>query len=175
MNHKFWNRNSSEGIRIAVKNIETSAAIEAGTPMIYGFTGTDDGFGVVLPTSSSAAKVGAFLVGIATKRLAAGVQDEACQIYGFNRNTRVVRGTRAASTDAWPTFAAFAIGDILSVDTVNNCCGRFGAASNLAVKWPMVAAESAVSVTTMASSVLGQNAASATAYIQTMKTYLRCM
>lgn len=174
MNHKMWSRDKAEDNLIGVKNIETTLDIEAGRPMIFAMSGTDDGLGVVLPSSSTAAKIGAFTAGVAVRTLGAGKQGD-CQVYGFNRNTKVVRGTRAASTDAWPSFAAFAIGDILSVDSTNNCFGRFGAASNLAVKWPFVIAEALASVTTMASSVLGGNAASATVYLQTAKSFIKMM
>lgn len=174
MNHKFWDRDKAEDIVVTVKNIEATSIIYAGQPCILGMTGTDDGIGVVLPSSSSAAKVGAFFMGVAIRNMNPGQVND-CQVFGFNRNTKVIRGTRAASTDSWPSFAAITIGDLLSIDTVNNCFARSGAASNIGIKWPFNVAESMASVTTMASSVLGQNAASALVFLQSVKTFIRSM
>lgn len=175
MNHKFWNKDKAEDIVVTVKNVEVTSVIQSGQPCILAMAANiDDGLGVILPSNSTAVKVGAFFMGVAVKSLNPGVVGD-CQVWGFNRHTKVIRGTRAASTDAWPTFAAVTIGDLLSIDTVNNCFARSGAASNIGIKWPFNVAETLASVTTMASSVLGQNAQSATAYLQGLRTFLRCM
>jgi hypothetical protein len=174
MNHKFWNPNKPEDIVLAVRNAEVSATIRGGSPVVLAMNGTDDGLAVVLPSSSTAAKIGAFQIGVAIRDMSPGETND-CQVYGFNRNARILRSTRAASTDAWASMAAITIGDLLSIDSVNNCFARSGAASNIGIKWPYQFAESIASATTLASSVLGINAASATAYIQNVKVFIRNM
>jgi hypothetical protein len=176
MNMKFWNAGGgkNEDLIHVVKNAEASVEIPAGTPCIYAMNGTDDGLAVVLPSSSTAVKASVFLAGVAQKTIPIGKMENV-QVYGFNRFTRVYRGSRAASTDAWPTFAAFAIGDILQVNTVANAFASSAVGAQSGYQPMVVVAEVVASVATMASSVLGINAASALSFFSGVKTFLRFM
>jgi hypothetical protein len=176
MNMKFWNAGygKAEDQIHVVKNAEASAEIPAGTPVIYALNGTDDGLAVVLPSSSTAAKASVLMAGITVKTMPVGKIDNV-QVYGFNRFTRVYRGSRAATTDAWPTFAAFAIGDILQVNTVANAMASSGTGPQTAFQPMVVVAEVVASVATQASSVLGTNPATNLSFYQGVKTFLRFM
>lgn len=176
MNMKFWNAGVGrpEDLVHVVKNIEASVVIPAGSPCIYAMNGTDDGLGVVLPSSSTAAKASVFLAGVAAKEIPVG-KLENVQVYGFNRFTRVYRGSRAASTDPWPTFAALAIGDILQLDLANNAFVLSGAGAQSGFQPMVVVAEIVAATPTQASNVLGMNPSNSLKYYQGIKTFLRFM
>ena len=176
MNSKTWNAGTGkpEDLVHVVKNSE-SVVIPCGSPCVYAMSGTDDGLSVVLPSSSAAAKVSAFFAGVAVKEIPVG-KLENVQVYGFNRKTLVYRGSRAASTDAWPTFAAFALGDILQINTVANAFASSGAGSALALQHIAVVAETFASVATAASTALGTGmVASQLSWIIPVKTFIRAM
>ena len=175
MNMKFWNAGAgkAEDIVHAVKNAE-AVTIPAGSPVIFQMNGTDDGLAVVLPSSSTAAKVSGFAAGVLVKTLEPGRLGDV-QVYGFNRKTLIARGTRAASTAAWPTMASLAIGDVLSIDTALNGFVSSAAGGNSAVQAFAVAAEAIASGSGFASSANSGNPASATVYYQAVKTFLRYM
>lgn len=117
--------------RLNVKNGEASTAITLGTPVCFPLNLTADGYGVVLPSTATATGAG-FAAGIAvpTKSTGAGAGEpfDVIQV-GFCNFTKLVRGTRAATTDAWPTFPAIGIGDILTINTVANAVA-FSATAN---------------------------------------------
>ena len=117
---KFWNAGGgkAEDIIHVVKNAE-SIKIPTGTPVVYAMNGTDDGLAVILPASSSAAKLAAFMAGVTIHDIEPGKMEN-IQVYGFNRRTNVVRGTRAASTDSWPAGPALSIGAVLTVNSTAN-------------------------------------------------------
>ena len=175
MNMKFWNAGSGrpEDIVHAVKNAE-AVTISAGSPVIYQMNGTDDGLAVILPSSSTAAKVSGFAAGVLAKTLSPGQLGDV-QVYGFNRKTLIARGTRANSTAAWPTMASLVIGDVLSIDTVLNGFVSSAAGANSAYQAYAVAAEAIASGSGFVSSNNGGNPASATVYYQAVKTFLRFM
>jgi len=178
MNFKFWNAGSgkSEGMVHVVKNAESSAVILAGQPAIFNMNGTDDGLAVVLPTSSTAAKIASFTAGVVVKDIPVGTLQNV-QVYGLNRHTKIVRATRAASTNDWASNSSnsFAIGDILVVDSVNNAWIKSGTASNNGNNVCAVVAETMGNFTGATSSANGINPGSATIYYQGIKTFLRFM
>jgi len=173
MNHKFWNAGTgkAEDIVHAVKNAEL-VTIPAGTPVVYAFNGTDDGLAVILPSSSTAAKIGAFAAGITVKAIEPGRLGEV-QVYGFNRKTLLARATRANSTSDWPTMGSAVIGTTMGIDSTVNGINAGGVA---ALDATIVIAESIAAGPTLGSSVGGGAlGASATVYMQAVKTFLRFM
>lgn len=175
MNMKFWNAGGGkpEDLIHVVKNLET-ITIPAGAPVVYAFNGTDDGLGVVLPSSSSAAKSTNFCAGVTVKEIPAG-KLENVQVYGFHRKTLIARATRANSTTPWPTMASVEMGAILGIDTALNGFISTAAAAASAFQPFAVAAELVAAGPTLASSNNGMNAASATVYHQGIKAFLRFM
>lgn len=170
MNHKFWNaaQGRPEGVTHAVKNSDT-VTIPSGTPVVYTMNGTDDGLQVVLPSTSNAAAINAFTVGVATKDIPAGKLGEVA-VYGFIRNARVARTTRAASTAAWGSMAAIAIATPLAVDTTYNAFASSTAGQTFIDPW-VVAAENVASTASLPSSVGG----TATVLYQSVRAFLRFM
>jgi len=172
MNHKFWNAGTgkAEDIVHAVKNAEL-VSIPAGTPVVYAMNGTDDGLAVIMPSSSTAAKIGAFAAGILVKTVMPG-QLADVQVYGFNRKTLLARATRAASTNDWPTMASLVIGTTLGIDSTVNGVSPSGVTVKDA---SFVAAESLAAGPTLGSSNPGVGPASGTVFYQSVKTFLRFM
>jgi len=173
MNHKFWNggQGKSEGIVHAVKNAEL-VTIPGGTPVVFAMAGNvDDGLAVVLPSSSTAAKIGAFGAGITVNNIPAGKLGEV-QVYGFNRKTLVGRATRANSTSDWPTMASIALAATLGMDSTLNACSPAGVA---VVDGAIYAAEALAAGPTLGSSNPGAGPASGTVFLQAVKTFLRFM
>jgi hypothetical protein len=105
-----------------VKSAEASATIGAGRPVILDLSATEDGLRVVLPSSSTAAKIAQFSFGIVMKDLLPGQLGEAQQSGIFNTAIIAV-ATRAASTDAFASLAAGSIGQILTINTTHNVLG----------------------------------------------------
>lgn len=103
------------------KNAEASATIPLGTPVALAFNGTDDGLAVVLPSSSSAAKLNAFRFGVAVRDIAAGTVGEV-QTYGLCNKVLLALQTRAG-TSGGSSFASVdtvAQGVLLSINSVGN-------------------------------------------------------
>lgn len=159
MRFKTVNKDKPFYEAIVVKNAEASASIPIGTPVIFAFNGTDDGLAVVLPSSSSAVKATMFFAGVcAHSNLAPGNVGSSI-IDGFVLNGLISRGTRSATTAAWPSFVPIALGDVLTIDTVANAFAysTVGAASMGGAL--MVVADSsqtAASTTTAASNAYTQ-------------------
>src|SRR6187455_1123312 len=110
----------AEKIFIPVKSDEPTATMKLGTPVVFSFDGTDDGVAVVLPSTAVAAMQAAAAVGILTQDLTPGVTGQ-CQVYGLCLSTRIVRVTRALTTDPWPSAAAVTTKGLqLTMDVANN-------------------------------------------------------
>ncbi len=105
-----------------VRNAEASATITRGTPVILAYNGTDDGFAVVLPSSSTAAKIQAFYFGVATDDILAGAIGRV-QRNGFCRYVKLRVRTRANTSggSSWSTVDTQLIAAVLTIDSVNNC------------------------------------------------------
>jgi hypothetical protein len=172
--------------RLVVLNGEASSAIVTGTPVCFPMNLTGDGSSVVLPSTAGAAIANTLTAGIAVPgdgSAESGAYTEVITL-GFCPFTRLVRGTRAATTDAWPTFPAVAIGDILSVNTVANalaysttgaayqnaamfvCAGFTGQTASSA----LVVASTATQASSAYTAYSGQ-----TAYIMGIRTWVRCL
>jgi hypothetical protein len=167
MNHKFWNAGGGkpEGVTHAVKNLE-AVKIQAGTPAVFAFNGTDDGLGVILPSSTTAAAITQFTAGAVVKDIEPGKLGEV-QVYGFFRKALVARGTRAATNAAWASMPAIALGATLGANSLLN---GFDPAGVSFADQNVVLAEAIASATTLASTV-----GSGTVYYTAAKTFLRFM
>lgn len=131
----------------------------------------DDGLAVILPSSSTAAKIGVFATGITVNHIPAGKLGDV-QVYGFNRKTLLARGTRANSTSDWPTMASMVIATTLGIDSAFNACSPAGVTGpNFAI----IAGESLAAGPTLGSSNPGAGPASGTVFLQAVKTFLRFM
>lgn len=170
---ELWGRttggrpNPFENTKITIKNDESSATITAGQPVCFVYDGTDNGLAVVLPSSGAAIKAHTLFAGIAIDTIAAGQYGESI-LSGHCRAIRVLRQTRAASTDAWASTPAFAVGDYLAVDTVNNAMNRIGSLAVSAFIPIAVVGETLASATTLASTsfTTGDTRTAITAEIQ---------
>ena len=176
MNFKFWNAGGgkSEGMVHVVKNVDT-VTIQAGQPCIFIMNGTDDGLAVVASNNAgaTAAKIALGTAGPAVRNIEPGTMQNV-QVYGFNRHTKILRGTRGASTNDWASnTVSYAIGDIL-VASSNGAWVQSGVATN-GVQAGVVVAATLGSFASQPSSNNGMNAASATQYFDAVKTFIRLM
>lgn len=151
-----------EFVAYKVKNDESSASITAGMPVILSVDGTDDGLAVVLPTSSTAAKIAAFQFGVATGTIAAGKIGEAL-VNGMYDSGIIVCATRAASTDSFASYAAIAVGAVLHPVSVANAFSVVAASTATLVHGAFIAASIAS----------GASSASATSNTGTAVTFSR--
>lgn len=170
--------------RLNVKSNEVANFILPGTPVCFPMNLNNDGYGVALPSTVGVTGAG-FACGIAVPTQANGAgPGQAFDVIslGFCNYTRLVRGTRAASTDAWPTFAAIGIGDILTINSAANavqfastanglpaaiqCAGLFGATAT--------GQQTAASATTAASNAYS-GFSGQTAYVVGVRTFLRLL
>lgn len=171
--------------RISVLNGESTASILAGQPVSMSMSGTADGYSVVLPATATAAKAYSLHYGIAEPNridpnnvggtgLAGQYMDVV--VGGWAPTTRLLKATRAASTDAWPSYPAGAIGDQLAVDTVNNAMTRIGSVAQSVFPGVGNLLETYASATTVASSAYTAIvAAAATALTVNVKSWVRCL
>jgi len=92
--------------------------------------------------------------GLATKEIPVGGNGQA-MTYGFYQEARIIKMTRAATTDVFASYSAGAIGDILDFLTVTGvqALTRSGAGSATNDGWFAQLMETFVSSTTQASSV----------------------
>lgn len=104
---------------VGIRNAEASATIPAGAPVVLVMNATNDGLDVVLPSSSSLAKLIGFGYGIASRSLAPGDYGEGV-VYGFVNSLLLMRQTRGASTDVWASEPARSVGEFLSINTALN-------------------------------------------------------
>ena len=111
-----------------VRNDEASATIPAGSPVVLSNDGTEDGLSVVLPTSSTAAKIGAFSFGVAVNAIEAGKIGEV-YLNGVFASATIVHATRAASTDSFASYAAGSSGAVLGIVSVANALSVLAAST----------------------------------------------
>jgi hypothetical protein len=109
-----------------VHNDEASLDIGAGQPCCFNFDGTDNGLAVVLPVTGTVAKHTTGLAGIANNAIAAG-EKGTVQVYGPHDAVKLIKITRATSTDPYVSKPAIAIGDILQIQPLGNGVERNGA------------------------------------------------
>lgn len=161
-----------------IKNKDT-IIIKRGGPVFYALNGTDDGYAAISANNLAAALQGNFL-GVALEDMAVNALAPEVQCFGVNDNTRVRTATRAASTDVWASYAAGAIGDILSpVTGTGHAAGSTeadqafsnGGSAAYSVFARVRLAQSYASATTQASSIGG----SSTASVSLMKAKITAM
>jgi len=158
MRFKTIDKDKPDYIASSVRNAESSATIPLGTPVVFAINGTQDGLAVVLPSSSTAVKATNFFAGVATKSAVPGEVFDALS-HGFCLNVLYSRGSRSATTAAWPSFVAIALGDMCTIDTVQNAFAysTVGAAGvNAPIACVADTANTAASTTTAASSAYTQ-------------------
>lgn len=146
----------AEDAIIRVRNGETSATIPEGAPMCFVFNGTNDGVNVVLPATGGAGLATSMFAGVAGTAIPAGTIGPAI-VFGFASNIRLVRATRAASTDAWGSTPAIAAGNLLSVVTNLNAFTFSATGAASAFLAGVMAGQTLASATTLVSSSAGTN------------------
>jgi len=102
-----------------IRSQEATATIPRGAPVCLNLSGTEDGLGVVLPSTGAAIKAHSLFYGICDRDLTPNRRGEA-NVFGMCDYTKIVKHSRAASTVTWASKAAVAIGQLLQVDTVHN-------------------------------------------------------
>lgn len=155
---------------IVVENNDV-VVMPIGTPAIFKMDGTNDGLRVVMPSTAGAAKSATLLAGVINGMQpdgAIGIGQET-QIAGICNYT-LVAFTRAASTNTWPA-QTYAIGDGLSVDTVNNAFAWASAGTSHGTPLPAVGVAQASTLASQASNYGG----TATVTLFSLKTMLRVM
>lgn len=151
---------------------ETSVTIPAGSPVCFTMSGTNDGGLVEAPESATSIAVGTtLLAGVAMRDVPPGETDEFL-VSGYIAELRVIRGTRAASTDSYASSPAIVVGDIAYLETVANGVSRAAAAaSNSGGAGQFVLLETAASSASAASTTSDTS----TARVDTLKGFVRLM
>lgn len=105
-----------------IRNAEASATIPRGAPVILAMNGTEDGFAVVLPSSSSAAKIAMFFYGVATDDILAG-QIGTIQREGLCNKIKIELQTRANTSggSSFSTADTLLLAALLGIDSAGNC------------------------------------------------------
>ena len=103
--------------RISLLNGESSSTITAGSPVVL--SASDTGSKVVLPATAGVTQSTSLFAGIAINSATPGNAVEVVG-NGYVAKVKFVHRTRAASTDSFASVAAMAVGNLLTIDTVNN-------------------------------------------------------
>ena len=119
--------NKADRLCVTVKNAESSSTIYAGTPVALVANGTDDGLAVVLPATSTAAKLAGFQYGVAIQDITAGKVGEVC-VFGVC-NVKLTLQTRANTSggSSFSTADTVALGALL---TINSAANAFSTIAN---------------------------------------------
>ena len=133
--------------------------------------GTDDGYSVHNASDSTAGKATPFLAGVRSKLALSAGEVGQVQIRGFIDNLKLIRATRAASTDTYATSPAITIGQDLLVDTVGDGFGG-GAAGAATAELPAIAAIGTLASIASSASTTSDSGLQRTALID---AYLRIM
>jgi hypothetical protein len=171
--------NKADIIAVVVKNNDpNSTVILAGAPVFFNGTGTAQQRGLEVAASDGLANaLHAFFAGfnLMGKSLNLGDFGEVLA-YGYFDYARVLLSTRATSTDVWASYAAIALGDIMSFVTTSGvqAVQRSGAGSATNMQWWLQAAQTLASATTQASSVGNVNGNS-TAMVTQLRLQVRAI
>ncbi len=148
--------NKRDLIAVVIKNNDT-VQINAGQPVVIQMDG--DGVDVVLPSTAGALNLVLGLkYGVNLRNAAVGAYSEAI-VFGFCNSLTLLRQTRASSTNVWATEAARSIGEMLTVDTVNNLFVTGGVSTFAVVSASTAAAAQTLTILT-GPVILGQTLAS---------------
>lgn len=165
---------------VQVKNADT-VVIPNGTPVCFVYNGTDDGLAVVLPNTGGAAKATTLFAGVceftgtsAGTGLPVGSIGDAF-FFGMVTNAKVLVVTRSATSAAWPSYPAIAVGDALAIDTVNNVFTDLATGAQSAYDPLAAAGFTIASATTQASNAFSTGASSAYNASTMLITAGKCM
>ena len=125
MNAPLRSKNRPHTARITCYNSD-AAQIPRGAPVFLNYTAAGEEKYVALPSTGSAAKNTFLCQGLATANVPVGEWGEFL-VAGFHFAAKVIRQSRAASTDSYASVAAIAVGDYFTIDSVNNGLARSGA------------------------------------------------
>lgn len=167
MNSPLGTKNRPWRARVSLMNGESSSTISKGN--VVQLNPSDLGQ-VVLPSTGGVTQAHSLFAGIAANDAPVGTPVEIVA-GGYCHQAKFINRTRAASTDDFSSVAACAVGNLLTIDTVNNGVrySTVGAAS-LGVN-PIVLLESIASIASMASAT--SNAS--TAQTQMVKVWVRAL
>lgn len=182
--------NKADLAAIVVKNNSTTLTIPYGAPTFFTFNGTDDGTAVLNAHDAAAATNLNCFAGVVISSqqqlpatgMGPGMTGEA-QVYGFVQQLRLIRQTRATSTDSFSTVGTLSVGDILTILTNSgyDAYTDIGAstqslsATNAAQGYYQnyaILAQSVGSQAASASSVFGSTSSASLAVIQLVKAML---
>jgi hypothetical protein len=172
MNQPLINQSRPEQGSINVRNGDT-VSIAKRTPVVFAMSGTDDGFTVVRPSTTSLLQSQGCIAGILLQDLPVGSVG-ACMVKGIIDEVPYLVHTRAGTsgTSSWVTESAIAIGQPMGIDTVNNVLVTMAASTNHVAHLPYIAA----------AEVIASNAGSATSTANSLtystagiKVFLRLM
>jgi hypothetical protein len=180
MNIPLLGKNKARVITEYLTN-EDTVTMPNGTPVALVMNGTDDGFGIVLPSTAGAQKSQSLFVGVVDAPSSASATSGGIAsnfggdviIGGLARNALIVMQTRASSSNNWATYSAISSGDALSVNTVVNAFSLFTQGSALTgLQYPNI-----VACQTVASGASSASAASdtRTAITAAINIWLRLM
>lgn len=160
-----------------VQSVETSVTIKRGAPVVLVTAAASSakfGYGVKSVESLAAAEQGLFF-GLATDDIAPAAFGQT--VFGYVINARIIRMTRAASTDVWASTTAIAVGDVLAINTTAGlqAVSRSGAGSALTNRHAIIAFETFASTTTAASSIVAGADTSLIFSTSTMKVFVAFM
>lgn len=111
--------NKRDSVIHIVRNMDT-VSIPGGTPVVLTMNGTNDGLGVVLPSTAGATKSQLLPYGVlAGDSLNVGEAGESI-VFGYSQFTVVTVLTRSATSASWPAAASVAALQALTIDTANN-------------------------------------------------------
>jgi len=171
MNSPIGQKDKPWRARISFRNGESTLSFSQGMPVVL--LSTDPSAVITPVTGASDGLNHALFVGLSAEYAHAKGQYGDVVIGGYHAQARVLRMTKAASTDIWASFVAFAIGDYFTIDSVNNALMRSGAAAAAADQYRVAALEAFVSHTTRASDYFSSLVPlSATALIWPTKVWL---
>lgn len=135
--------------RISLRNGEASLSFSQGMPLVL--LSTDPSAAITPVTGAADALNHALFIGLSGADAHAPGRYGDVIMAGYHRAARVLRMTKAASTDIWASFVAIAIGDYFTIDSVNNALMRSGAGAAIGNPQKIAALEAFVSHTTRAS------------------------
>ena len=117
-------KDKREIIDLQVRN-DDSTAFVIGEPVIFKMDGTNDGLDVEQTSSSTEIK-SHFLAGVCLSAIPASGGLGMVRAYGVCEQVKIVRQTRAVSTDTYDSLVAISIGAALILETAQNAFSQNG-------------------------------------------------
>lgn len=141
-----------------IRSTESTLTIKKGAPVALDFSASKNGWGCKSVVSLAAAEEG-FFFGLASADIIPGAFGET--VYGYIAQARVVITSRSATSAAWVSVPAIALGDILNIVTATDAISgvqalsRSAAGSAITSPAVLIAAETVASATTLSSTLSG--------------------